>query len=218
MVKQTKRIKLKKGFRIHNWKFIRDDGESSLRGCAYAVFECLLCKKEYKRGISCVTRGITESCKRCSRRKLIKTENQRSVRYKAQFGRYNLTNDEKEIMHGYYLEAYQRIGYRAGVMLTAAKTASKKKKLPITITKEWIVKKLENGICEVTNIPFVFETCGDRTRNKYTPSLDRKDPKQGYTVENTRVVIWMYNLWKSDYTDEDVLTFAKIIITSFDKK
>ena len=64
----------------------------------------------------------------------------------------------------------------------------------------------------------IFEKCGDKcpvfgfkfnknsTKNNrdYAPSLDRIDPKKGYTKENTIVVSMLANRIKTDAKIEDI--------------
>lgn len=77
-----------------------------------------------------------------------------------------------------------------------------------TISREWLVQKLEAGVCEITGIPFEYPPSGTGPR---APSLDQLVPGAGYTPENTRVVIWMYNAAKNIFTDADVLAMARAL-------
>lgn len=38
--------------------------------------------------------------------------------------------------------------------------------------------------------------------NPYGPSLDRINPSDGYTPENTRVVVWALNAMRNEFSDE----------------
>ena len=76
------------------------------------------------------------------------------------------------------------------------------------LTPEWILEKLEQGVCEVTGLPFTY---GVEARNPWSPSLDRIDPSIGYTLENTRVVVWIYNAAKNVFTDSDVMLMAHAV-------
>jgi hypothetical protein len=58
-------------------------------------------------------------------------------------------------------------------------------------------------------LPFTY---GLEARNPWSPSLDRIDPKIGYTLENTRVVVWIYNTAKNVFHDEDVMLMAQALI------
>jgi len=79
------------------------------------------------------------------------------------------------------------------------------------LTVEWILEKLQNGTCEVTGLPFTYSL---NSRNPWSPSLDRIDPNIGYTLDNTRVVLWIYNTSKNVFTDADVLLMAQALVNS----
>jgi hypothetical protein len=84
---------------------------------------------------------------------------------------------------------------------------AKDKNLEFTLTKDFILNKVLNGVCEVTGVALDFS---GGARKPYTPSLDRIIPDQGYTPENVRLVCWIYNSAKGTFTDEDVLNFVKL--------
>lgn len=77
-----------------------------------------------------------------------------------------------------------------------------------------VYSKLENGICEVTGLPFIYTS--EKSRGPWIPSLDKINPNEGYTEENTRVVCWIYNTAKNVYTDEDVLVLAEALVSNSD--
>lgn len=90
---------------------------------------------------------------------------------------------------------------RARELLQNAKSRAR-----VTITKEWVLERLEAGHCEVTGVPFVFL----HERHPHAPSLDRRDPSKGYTPENTRLVTTHLNVALNSWRDEqlEVLSIA----------
>jgi hypothetical protein len=84
-----------------------------------------------------------------------------------------------------------------------------------TITKEWVLERLLRGVCEVTGLPlklvYPYSRKGFGTQGAFSPSIDRKDPTKGYTLENSQVVVWLYNAAKSNGTHEDVVTLAEAV-------
>ncbi len=86
---------------------------------------------------------------------------------------------------------------------------AKTKNLEFDLTKDFILKKLEKGICEVTKLPL---NLNGGTRKPLTPSLDRINPNFGYTKDNVQLVCCMYNFAKSDFTYEDVLQMAQALV------
>ncbi len=81
------------------------------------------------------------------------------------------------------------------------------------LSPEWILEKLSKGVCEVTGLPFTYSL---ESRNPWSPSLDRIDPTKGYTLENTRVVVWIYNAAKNVFSDEDVLLMSQALVNKSD--
>ncbi len=59
----------------------------------------------------------------------------------------------------------------------------------------------QNWQCAVTGIRFEFEKPKDHHANPWALSIDRIDPKLDYVKGNVRLVVWLYNLVKSDWDD-----------------
>lgn len=96
-------------------------------------------------------------------------------------------------------------------LLRAARQRAKKLGLPCTLTRAWIRERLTSGVCEVTGIAFAI---GGFKAGPWSPSLDRKSPRLGYTPENVQVVVWSYNAAKGTWTDGDVLTLAEAVVSA----
>lgn len=58
----------------------------------------------------------------------------------------------------------------------------------------------------------IMRGCGQMP--PWSPSLDRIDPLQGYTPENCRLVVWMYNAAKHISSDANVLRLAQALCQS----
>jgi hypothetical protein len=70
----------------------------------------------------------------------------------------------------------------------------------VTITSEWVAKKIEKGFCELTGIKFDLNPVNNQKRNPYSPSLDRIDSNnKNYSPDNVRVVLTAVNDTLSDY-------------------
>lgn len=102
---------------------------------------------------------------------------------------------------------------RAQGLVSAARTRSVDRVLPITITAEWVEERINRGVCEVTGIRFDLGADGRGTgfRKAFGPSLDQRIPGIGYTKENTQVVVWSYNAAKGTGSHEEVLALAKAL-------
>jgi hypothetical protein len=74
-----------------------------------------------------------------------------------------------------------------------------------TVTLDRVLGALNEGACEVTGIPFDYES------RQFAPSLDRRDNAMGYTDDNIQVVVWIYNAAKGVGTHADILRLAEAI-------
>lgn len=106
--------------------------------------------------------------------------------------------------------AYQQsLRARASALVSRARIRAERKGLAFDLNSDSILSALQTGRCQVTGQPFDFAVRGER--NLYGPSLDRVDPKDGYTKENTRVVLFGYNACKSTATPDEVALFFKTV-------
>lgn len=100
---------------------------------------------------------------------------------------------------------------RAGKLLTWIRARAAKSGREFDLTREWIAERLQAGVCEVTGIPMELSKPPGSRFHPWAPSVDRVDSKLGYTQGNCRVVCWIYNMAKSEWSDEVVVTFAKAL-------
>lgn len=137
--------------------------------------------------------------------KLVAIDQKKEKRYKS-FQKWALTNP---------------ISYRAGTLLAGAKTRAKAKGIKCTLKKEWVVKKLNAGYCEVSGIPFKIKPYSlkkDYTHvNPYAPSLDQIQPSGGYTEGNVQVVCDQINKMKGDRTITQTVKVARELIKKYDE-
>jgi hypothetical protein len=105
---------------------------------------------------------------------------------------------------------YATVVGRASQLWSSARKAARRKGLPFSITRKWIEEKL-CGWCEVSGISFDMETKPYGT-NPFSPSLDRTDSIKGYTPDNVKLVVWMYNAAKSANQHGDVMKLAKALV------
>ena len=120
------------------------------------------------------------------------------------------------------------IKYRARRLLHGAKNRNKEKNkkngtnIPFDLDLEWIVDKLNKGICEATCKRFVIKSYSklDTTGkvHKYAPSLDQIKPGQGYTKDNVQVVCDQYNKFKGTWHVVDTLKMARCLIKEYELK
>lgn len=132
-----------------------------------------------------------------------------------------LTEDEKkfyaEYQSDYFKKKYGTPKGRAKALLKSAKRASEKNGLDFDLTEDWIENKLVNGRCEVSGIEFDFSSLntgktGHGSQNPFCPSLDKTNCNLGYTKDNVKVVVWIYNVGKQNNTHDDMLKLARGLI------
>ena len=81
----------------------------------------------------------------------------------------------------------------------------------------WIYEKIKNGYCEVTGIKFDLETqfnFSAHAKNPYVPSLDRIDSSKPYSKDNVKLVVYMHNMCKSEFSHDNVVKFCKFLINN----
>lgn len=105
--------------------------------------------------------------------------------------------------------------HRASILLNSSRKRALKLGIEHDLDLEWIYLRLKAGFCEVTGLPFKFDyyvqNNGQGQQRSFSPSLDRKDPKKGYTRENTQLVVWVYNAAKGVDDHSSVLVLAKAL-------
>jgi hypothetical protein len=112
-----------------------------------------------------------------------------------------------------------RIGYkkthdgRCATLLGSCRRRVKLSKSVMTLTKEWVMEKLEKGVCEITNAPFSYTKRKEHTRSPFAPSIDRIDSRNpNYTPDNCRLVLWAVNNTFAEYGEEIMLPILRAIV------
>lgn len=98
----------------------------------------------------------------------------------------------------------------ATFLFEGAKNKAASRGLEFTIKLNDVLKRVECGHCEMTNIPFDFRRKKGRSPNDYPfrASLDRIDNRKGYHPDNIQVVVKIYNTAKWTWRDDDVYKMA----------
>lgn len=113
----------------------------------------------------------------------------------------------------YHVKKYQTPAGRAKHLFDSAR---KRLSDGFALTIDHVQTEIEKGFCPVTGFPFdlLVNTNGkyNRSWSPYAPSLDKIDPRKPYTNDNTRVVIWQYNVMKGEACDEEIMRICKAIV------
>ena len=101
-------------------------------------------------------------------------------------------------------------------VVAGCRSRAKRKGLSVDIDVLYVTALLEkqDGKCAVTKINLESSECNSRKgSNPWTISIDRIDSSKGYTKDNIRLVCLMYNMCKGIWSDEDVITMCKGILS-----
>ena len=96
--------------------------------------------------------------------------------------------------------AERRLTKRALCLIATTRTRARKRKLAFDLARHAgkIQARIDRGVCEVTGVPFDLSP----GRKFNSPSLDRIDPKAGYTYGNVRVVLNLVNAALGDWGEK----------------
>ena len=80
---------------------------------------------------------------------------------------------------------------RAAHMLNNARRRAKEKNVVFDLTTDWLLEKLDKGICEVTGLPMAVNINGGKghNNNPFSPSIDRINQKGDYAVSYTHLTL-----------------------------
>ena len=124
------------------------------------------------------------------------------------------TGRTTEYQRKHYESATGRIVY----MLWGARNRARKKGFGYDLDREWLLAKVEAGICEATGIPFDMGMLGNHKKNPWGPSIDRIDSSIGYLKSNCRVTCCAFNIGKTDMTDDEFAKMARAFLSRYDNK
>lgn len=90
------------------------------------------------------------------------------------------------------------------------------KKLEFNLTLDWLLTR--GDFCSKTGIKLTYSGNGKNytTRLPTCASIDKIDPTKGYTIDNCQLVCWWYNVSKQTFTEEEVYSLAKCLVTFYE--
>lgn len=120
-------------------------------------------------------------------------------------------------MKQWSLKQYGTPKARAMILFRSAKKAAKNKNLEFDLTHQWIWDKIERGVCERSGLSFVLSSMntgkyGAGSQHPFGPSLDKSDRTKGYTQDNVKVVVWLYNIAKHTNSHDDLMKLARALV------
>lgn len=159
-----------------------------------------------------------KSCKTCNSCGLSFTINEFRIRSKKGHGHW--INSICKSCESKKVEQYRTMTKEgiAAEIIRRKKNFCKSKKIQFDLDKDWILHKLDsiNWCCELTGIP--MKTLKTNMNEKFcgfkwdSISLDRIDPKNGYTKNNVRFVINQVNIFRQNGTDERMYEIAEALL------
>lgn len=99
----------------------------------------------------------------------------------------------------------------ARVLFHRCKSAAKRKNLPFNLTVEDLERLIAPMTCAATGLPLEIGDTGSRSGRQ--PSVDQIEHRAGYTIDNVRIVAWIFNRARGNGSDEEVLEMALALIS-----
>ena len=97
-------------------------------------------------------------------------------------------------------------------LIENATKRSKASKRKCTLDDDWVRWALTQDICPLTGLRIDWSDRRSRSApGPLAPSIDRIEPLEGYTPENTRIVCHFANIAKSVWTDAE---FTLLVLAS----
>jgi hypothetical protein len=107
-----------------------------------------------------------------------------------------------------------KIGRALMESVIGAANRAKVKGIEFDIDHDWIMGQLDaqSMKCAVTRLKFYAQSTARSFRNPYAPSLDRKNPKLGYTRDNVRIVLLAVNTMLMDWGEDEFEPIAEAFL------
>lgn len=111
--------------------------------------------------------------------------------------------------------ATRRIEKRAMCMIAAARVRARKKNIPFALDgfSDVLQARINKGVCEMSGVPLDLSP----GRKPTSPSLDRKDPKKGYTIDNVRILCHALNAALGDWGEDSAALIMRAWLANRDQ-
>lgn len=118
-------------------------------------------------------------------------------------------NPEKAASWGKTRTEFWRANKPWHIALRSARRRAKIKGMAFDLTPEWAEAEAAKGSA-LSGLPFSGEA-GPRA-----PSIDRIDSDRGYTMDNCRFVLVAENLFRNEWSDEEIVAIARAMVAKAD--
>jgi hypothetical protein len=172
--------------------------------------------------------GLQAKCKDCCRQHLKdfhkkhpkKNDEYRENFYESIGGKQNRYQTYKDSMLAQSRRYKRTMEGITSTLLESAKGRAKKSRHECLLTLEWVREqwKKQEGRCALTGIPFQLDSERIGAYRPFAPSLDKIDPKKGYTEENTRLVCVAINLALNQFGEETFTLIACAYLHELNRK
>lgn len=144
------------------------------------------------------------------------SDNKRGRRYECKccYNRKRQSSDMREKARKYENDRWRTLYGRVSYLIRNSKTRALKKGLAFELTSEHILQlyRNQNGMCKRTGILFDLTAESDGSKNPKCMTLDRIDSSKGYTLENTELVCYHYNIAKNAFSTDELYTLCQLIL------
>jgi hypothetical protein len=100
---------------------------------------------------------------------------------------------------------------RAKRLLRLAEQRARKQGITFDLSIDDIESRLRVGVCEATGIRFEMGSELSHRAHPFGPSIDRIEPKKGYTADNVRLVVFIHNVARGDWGDEYLNKYIQVM-------
>lgn len=117
--------------------------------------------------------------------------------------------DKNRVSHNDYFKEWSATTQgRAKKLVRMAAARAKKAGVPYDLDWQWLHEKLLCGHCEATGLELQI----GKGISPWAPSLDRIEGSKGYVKSNVRVVVYVFNMAKSSFSDCDVEKLCRAFV------
>jgi hypothetical protein len=100
--------------------------------------------------------------------------------------------------------------FKAYEVWKSARDRASKKGIEFSLSRSKVERAILGGLCEVTGLAFDM-ALKNKNQGSLSPSIDKIDPRKGYTDDNCQIVCWLYNRAKGDGSHDEVMILVEAL-------